>query len=111
MLAAIDLPEDSPEELIQCFIRIKEYKTALPNPVDNLSVVKYEQYTMCLPHRICALLLPCHHPVPPGREKFMMEGEKVALSEMYMVLRMLTMYHFATHSFFKFKLFNKCDPL
>ena len=77
MLAAINLPEDSPEELVQ------EYKIALPNPVDNLSVVRYEQYTMCLPHRICALLLPCHHPVPPGREKFMMEGEKVALSEMY----------------------------
>ena len=81
ILAAIELPEDSPEEMVQCIKKIKENKAALPDPVtDNLSFIRYEQYTICRPDELCALLLSCHH---PGREKFMMECEKQALVEMY----------------------------
>ena len=112
-LAGAVLPEDAPVQLLQCFNQAKEYKTALPDPdIDSVSVLKYEQHFMCLPKDICALQLPFHHPVPPGRERFMMDFEREKLwykcTVPFMTLKVSNMYHFAMWSFIKFGFLNNC---
>jgi len=70
-LAADILPQDSPLQLVSCLQRVSEHETALPDLViDSLSVLKYKNYMLCHLENICAIKLPFHHVVSPGREKF-----------------------------------------
>ena len=41
---------------------------------------------MCQPKEICSLKLSLNKPVPPGREKFLTDVERIDLQEMYKVL-------------------------
>ena len=73
--------------MCSCLQRVREHKTALPDLViDSLSVLKYENYMLCHLEDICAIKLPFHHVVSPGREKFMSEVDRDSLKNMYVAL-------------------------
>lgn len=62
---------------------MKETKTAIPDAIDGLNVLAYEQNKLCVPKSICATKFSFHHPVIPGREKYLTEEAREALAEMY----------------------------
>ena len=76
-----------PLELRACFTQMKTSKTSLPVPImDGLAIMTYEENLMCLASDVCAIRLPYHEPVPPGREKYMREEVRDMLKEMYDIL-------------------------
>ena len=82
-LVSIELPSGVPQVFRQCFTQMKETKTAIPDAMDGLDVLAYEQNKLCVPKSICATKLCFHHPVIPGREKYLTEEARDALAEMY----------------------------
>lgn len=84
VLASHILPENIPLELVECFQKAKELKTAIPNPVIcGLTVLRYEENNPCVPQSIWPQKLSLHQLVNRGREKIMLECEKIDLQEMY----------------------------
>ena len=86
-LASVELSQAIPPELCQCFTQMKQAKTALPDTtIDGVAFLKYEENLLCYPKHVCAARLPFHHPIPPGREKYLPEEARELLTEMYSVL-------------------------
>lgn len=84
-LSAIDLSSHGiSTELLQCFHSVKVHKNSLPDIVINSAfVLEYEKNLFCPPPTISAKKLDFHHPILPGKEKYLCEPDRQFLQAMY----------------------------
>lgn len=87
MLSAVELPDGTPTELLNCFQQARHQKNSLPDVVTNSSfMLEYEKNLFCSPDTVSATKHDLHQLIPPGREKILCETDRQHLHSMYMTI-------------------------